>query len=679
MFRLHASAYARDDRVGESCMCGVCGILNLRGEFAANESALRRMVAAQRHRGPDDEGYLCGPGASLGFCRLAIIDLSPAGHQPMCNEDESVWLVFNGEIYNYRELVPELERRGHRFRSHSDSEVILHGYEEWGVDCVQRFNGMFAFAIWDRNQRRVVLARDRLGVKPLYYWSDGVSFAFASELKALLQAPGVQRQVSPSALHTYLEYEYVPSPESIFEGIQKLPPAYTLVVPLDGRAEGLATSAWQPKPYWNVQFNQGAAPARRVDEYADELYHLLKAAVQRRLISDVPLGAFLSGGIDSTSVVALMAELSDEPVKTFTIRFDEASYSESRYAAAVARRFGTDHHVETLRPDTLELISSIADVLDEPFADASALPTYLVSRAARKNVTVALTGDGGDELFAGYDWYRAQQFTGMTLDHLPAPMFRWLTSLTAQLPHSDKKKAMRDIAFRLMQGASLPPALQHVRWQMFWGDDELEALLVDPASAFTKVADPRIVALLAGSGSQRPLDQQQYTDIKRYLPDDILFKVDRMSMAVSLETRGPFLDYTLHEFAARLPPSLRLRGGVTKYLLRRAMRNRIPDETLTRSKLGFNIPYKIWLRTDLRELLQDMLAPSRLSQQGYFEPKYVQRLVAEHLIGTHNHAHKLWQLLMFQLWADRYLSGPQPDEHEAGTAPTVLSAPVESR
>jgi asparagine synthase (glutamine-hydrolysing) len=637
-------------------VCGICGILSLDGENTIAEHLLRQMTMAQIHRGPDDEGYFCAPGVSLGFCRLAILDLTPAGHQPMANEDGTIWLVFNGEIYNFQELVPGLEQAGHHFRSRSDSEVIIHAYEQWGTECLQRLNGMFSFAIWDSRKKSVFIARDCLGVKPLYYWSNGTHFAWSSELKALLTLPWVSRQLNVQALQSYLLYEYVPAPESIFSGIQKLLAGHYLQICLDGSARGCVTTDWQPHQYWDMHFQALEQEKHSIDDYVYELRSLLKAAVARRLISDVPLGVFLSGGIDSSSIVALMTQVSTERPKTFSIGFEEKTFSELDYAQAVACHFDTDHHVEILRPDANDLIQTVADYLDEPFADASALPTYLVSRMARQYVTVALGGDGGDELFAGYDWYRAQKIASVSIDNLPSGIRQRLSSLAAHIPPSAQKKGLRNIARRFLGVACLPSEMQHTRWQTFWHSEELTALLAMSENMDFQAINFHILALFAASNSSHSLDQQQYVDIKRYLPDDILYKVDRMSMAVSLEVRGPFLDYTLVEFAARLPTELRLQGVSGKYLLKRAMDGLLPRQVLYRPKLGFNIPYKNWLRTELRGLMLDMLAPTRLGQQGLFAPAYVQSLIREHLSGKRDHGHKLWQLLMFQLWAERYLS-----------------------
>lgn len=635
-------------------MCGICGILCLDGRKSIDEGLLREMTAAQRHRGPDDDGYFSADGVGLGFCRLAILDLTPAGHQPMTNEDGTIWLIFNGEIYNFQELLPLLEQAGHRFRSRSDSEVIIHAYEEWGVECITRFNGMFAFALWDNRNRRILLARDRLGVKPLYYWSDGSYFAFASELKALLAYARVPRHLNLAALQTYLSYEYVPAPESIFQGIQKLLPGHFLEIRLDGSTRAYRTGDWQPQKYWDVSFAQDTHSKRSEEDYISELGELFKSAVARRLISDVPLGVFLSGGIDSSSVVALMAECSPTRLKTFSIGFEEQSFNELGYARMVARHFDTEHFEELLRPDMYELLQTVVDALDEPFADASALPTYLVSQMTRKHVTVALAGDGGDELFAGYDWYRAQRLASASFDRMPAAVRQQLSATAGRIPPTDRKKGAFNIARRFLDVASLPVEMQHTRWQTFWRETELAQLLTITPQERIPAVDRRILDLFKASGSAHPLDQQQYADIKRYLPDDILFKVDRMSMANSLEARGPFLDYTLVEFAARLPAHLRLRNMTGKYLLRQMIKSKLPHDIMHRPKLGFNIPYKLWLKKELRKLLLDALAPDRIKRQGLFNPLYIQKLMSEHLHGTRDHAHKLWQLLVFQLWMERH-------------------------
>jgi asparagine synthase (glutamine-hydrolysing) len=634
-------------------MCGICGVFCLDGTGNIPNHILQGMIDVQKHRGPDDQGIFQFQDANLGFCRLAIIDLSSTGHQPMTNENNTIWLVFNGEIYNFRELIPVLEQFGHQFRSRSDSEVIIHAYEQWGTDCIHRFNGMFSFVIWDSRKRRAWLVRDRLGVKPLYYWSDGKYFAFASELKSLLVFPAVTRALNYHAIQSYMIYEYIPAPLTIFEGIQKLLAGHSLDVRLDGSAMGKRTSDWNLNRYWDLQCGVESADQRTELDCKNQFRILLTDAVKRRLISDVPLGAFLSGGIDSSSIVALMSELMSERPKTFSIGFQEQTYNELPYAQIVADKFHTDHHVEILHADAEGLLSTVADYMDEPFADASVLPFYLVCQMARKYVTVALSGDGGDEIFAGYEWYRAQRAASLTVDHLPLPVRAGIEAIAHHIPPSSKKKGLRNMARRFLEGAVLPQEMQHVRWQRFWQKAEMTQMLAIPD--VVDELDEEIVTLFRESGSSTALDQQQYVDVKRYLADDILFKVDRMSMANSLETRGPFLDYTVVEFAMRLPQQLRMKGFTSKVLLKQTMESSFPNGFFQRPKLGFNIPYKNWLRNELRDVLQDALHPSRLQQQGIFIPSSVQLLMKEHIAGTRDHAHKLWQLLMFQLWAERFL------------------------
>jgi asparagine synthase (glutamine-hydrolysing) len=642
-------------------MCGICGLISLDGERPISETLVRQMTAVLTHRGPDDEGYLNEPGIGLGFRRLATLDLSPLGNQPMCNEDGSVWVDYNGVIYNFDELIPELKAAGHVFRSRCDTEVILHAYEQWGEACVERFNGMFVFVLWDRRTRTIFIARDRFGVNPLYYWSDGTYFAFSSEPKALLTLPFVPRQLNLPALQTYLLHEYVPAPESIFQGIRKFPSAHRMSFRLDGSALGRRSHDWQPQPFWDLRFQPQDPSPRPVEEYVEEFRELFRSALRYRLKSDVPVGVFLSGGLDSSSIVAMMKQVSPATPRTFSIGYEEKTFNELQYARMVARHFGTEHYEEIIRPDATDLINTVANFLDEPFADASALPTYLVSKLASQHVTVALSGDGGDEFFAGYDWYRADRLASLSIDHLPPHLRERLSSWAQHIPPSAKKKGLRNTTRRFLDVALLPSTLEHARWQTYWHQEDLEQLLsIDASQRLGPGEDLMIRQLLeyfAASGSPHRLDQQQYADAKLYLPDDILFKVDRMSMAVSLETRAPLLDYRVAEFAARLPRQLRLHGMTTKYLMRRAMENILPQAILHRPKLGFNLPYKNWLRTELRGLLQEALSESHLRQQGLFELRYVQTLMREHLSGERDHAHKLWQLLIFQLWDQRYLSG----------------------
>ena len=625
-------------------MCGIAGILYTEASRGVYADELKRMCDTMVHRGPDDEGFYVRGNVGLGMRRLSIIDLA-GGHQPIFNEDGSVCIVFNGEVYNFRDLRRDLEARGHRFATNTDTEAIVHAYEEYGDECVHRLNGMFAFAIWDGRRRRLLLARDRLGVKPLYYLWDGYRLLFGSELKAILQGEEVPRNLDLQALDTYLTFEYVPAPRSIFRDIKKLPPGHLLVAQ-DGDVA--------VRRYWEVPWHRLEG---REEELADALYELLKDAVRIRLVSDVPLGAFLSGGIDSSTVVGLMSQVMDRPVTTFSIGFDDPSYNELEHARRVARHFGTEHHELVIRPDIVKLVEELVGFLDEPLADVSIFPTYLVSQLARRHVTVALSGDGGDELFAGYEWYVADKVE-RSYRRLPAFLRAHLVPwVVERVPPSSQKKGLVNKVKRFVEGATLPESLQHFRWSTFlreetrgrlYSGDLLHSLNGHDASS-------SLVAYLEAFREADPLWRQQFADIKAYLADDILAKVDRMSMANSLEARTPFLDYRVVEFAAGVPSELKLKGFTTKYLLKRSMARILPPEVLTRKKEGFSIPMKNWLRRELRPMLEEVLSPERLRQEGLFDPAYVEALKEQHLRGVANHSHQLWALMVFETWRDVYL------------------------
>jgi asparagine synthase (glutamine-hydrolysing) len=625
-------------------MCGIAGIVFHDRERTVEPGELKRMCDAIVHRGPDDEGVFLDSSVGLGVRRLSVIDLV-TGHQPISSEDGRVWVVYNGEIYNHRELRKALQAHGHTFATNSDTEVIVHAYEQYGEECVSRFNGMFAFALWDRRERRLLLARDRLGVKPLYYFLDDQRLVFGSELKAVLEHHGIKRSIDREALDSFLTFEYVPAPLSIFEGIRKLPAAHVLSL-RDGKAE--------VHRYWDLP----AAPRPGGErELGPALYDLVKDAVRLRLISDVPLGAFLSGGVDSSTIVGMMSELMDRRVKTFSIGFDDPSYNELEYARVVARHFDTDHQELVLRPDITDLVQGVVRYLDEPLADVSVFPTYLVSQIARRDVTVVLCGDGGDELFAGYEWYIADKLDRY-YRRLPARVrSRWIPELVGHLRPASQKKGLVNRLKRFVEGAALPEKLEHFRWSMFLSEAEKYELYGDELKRAVGHLDSgaRYIAHLGESGSADPLWRQQAADIKTYLADDILVKVDRMSMAHSLEARTPFLDYRVVEFAAGLPSHLRLHGLTTKYLLKRCMAARLPRPILTRGKQGFSIPMKNWLRHELRPLLEDVLSPARLRDAGFFNAAHVEQLKTEHLGGAANHAHRLWSLMVFELWRERYL------------------------
>jgi asparagine synthase (glutamine-hydrolysing) len=626
-------------------MCGICGIV---GNDPVDRAVLERMTRTLVHRGPDDEGFHVarfedGTAVGLGFRRLSIIDLE-SGNQPISNEDGSLQVVLNGEIYNFRTLREELESRGHRFATNADTEVIVHLYEEIGLRCVERLNGMFAFALWDEAERRLVLARDRFGKKPLYYADLGDSLLFGSELKALLEHPRCPRRLDFESVSRYLAVEYVPTPRSIFEGVRKLPAGHCLI-----RQEG-TTSIEQ---YWDLSVDPDRT-ALSDDEYAERFRQHLRDAVRRRLISDVPLGAFLSGGIDSSSVVALMAEaLPAGAVKTFSIGFDERSFDESSHARRVARHFGTEHHAELFTPRVMaDLLPDVGDFMDEPFADASILPTYLLSRFTREHVTVALGGDGADELLAGYPTFLAERATTFyrvprrVHDHVLVPLADRLPVSTANFGFDFKVK-------RFLRGAKAPVELRHPIWLGSFTPEEQEALLLkdfaDPFDDWRQASDH--------APSSDPIERLIYLYAKTYLQDDILVKVDRASMACSLEVRAPFLDVELVEFLARVPSRLKLRRFQTKRLLKLAMRDILPPGIATRPKKGFGIPIAAWFKGPLREALLDELAPDRLRRQGIFDAPIVQRLISEHMAGRRDHRKSLWTLYVFQLWHRRWIEG----------------------
>ncbi len=625
-------------------MCGICGIIEREPGRMASPAELQAMCDAIIHRGPDEEGrHLAGP-AGLGMRRLAIIDLA-SGQQPIFNEDSTAAIVLNGEIYNHLDLRRELESRGHRFRTHADTEAILHAWEEWGEACPAHLNGMFAFAIWDEKRQRLFLARDRIGKKPLYYYHDERRLVFASEIKAILTLPGIPREIDPRALDAYLTFEYIPAPMSIFKGIRKLPQAHWLA--LDERGVRI-------QRYWRLQYQ---TVDRTEAEAAEAFRELLRDATRIRLMSEVPLGAFLSGGLDSSAVVAMMSQTSTTGVKTFSIGFDNATYNELPWARLVARHFGTEHYEEMLTPDAVGLTERIVQQLDEPLGDFSVFPTWMVSEMARRHVTVALSGDGGDELLGGYETYIAEQLA-RRYQRLP----RWLRHgviepAVALLPPTEKKKGFFNKSRRFVEGCRLPADLQHVRWMIFLQEAEKALLYRPQLRELLAGRDPYgfIRLAFAESGAEAPLDQEEYVDIVTYLVDDIMVKVDRMSMAVSLETRAPFLDYRVVEFCASLPPPMRLNGQRSKYLLKQSFRGILPDEILNRRKEGFSIPIKRWMKEELRPMMLDFLSPAALDRSGCFEPAYVQRLIREHLEGTENHSHRLWALLMFQMWHARYM------------------------
>jgi asparagine synthase (glutamine-hydrolysing) len=634
-------------------MCGIAGFFALDGAPRSLPGVLDAMCTAMTHRGPDDQGTLERGPVGLGMRRLSIIDVG-GGHQPIANEDGSVWVVFNGEIYNHPELRETLMARGHRFATRSDTEVIVHLYEDHGEDFVKHLNGMFAIALWDAAREKLILARDRMGEKPLYYATIEEQLLWGSELKCLLAHPAVPRRLSLPALSRYLQLEYVPAPHSILEGVHKLPPAHLLV------AERGETRVF---PYWRLDLTPTPqAPSEA--EALEELKERLDVAVRRRLLSEVPLGVFLSGGIDSSTIAALAARHAPGRLKTFSIGFEDPSFDESGHARAVARHLGTDHHEDILSPARLiDLVPDLTRLLDEPFGDASVMPTFMLSRFAREHVTVALGGDGGDELFAGYPTYQAQKLATV-YDALPGPLRALVGGagrlVAGGLPVSTNNLSL-DFKLKKFTGALDAPALErHLQWLGSFSPADQAGLLSAEVRASLAGDDlySEARAVWGASASNDAIARYLHLDASTYLPDDILVKVDRASMATSLEVRAPFLDHTLVEFVAGLPSHYKLQGMTTKHLLKRAAADMLPGPILARPKKGFGIPVAKWFQGELRSMMLDVFSPARLREAGLFEVSAVQRLVKEHLDGTRDHRKPLWTLFMFELWREAYLKAP---------------------
>jgi asparagine synthase (glutamine-hydrolysing) len=631
-------------------MCGIVAIVERERDRPVSLREVEQMVRRLVHRGPDEQGTIALGGVGLGMRRLSIVDLS-GGQQPFASEDGSVLLVANGEIYNCAELREALAARGHRFRSRSDIEVLVHAYEEWGEAFLARVRGMFALALWDGRTRTLVAARDRAGEKPLYYAVTPEGLRLASEIKALLARPEVPRELDLEGLDQFLTYEYIPAPRTIFRHVQKLPAAHLLVY-REGRLEVRRywdAAAVVPRPWTEAE----AAAALRV---------ALERAVAGQMMADVPVGAFLSGGVDSSAVVAFMvraARARGGEVQTFSMGFADGTYNELPYAREVAAHFGTRHREGMVTPDLVDLVNELVVHLDEPFADVSLFPTYLVSRLAREHVKVALTGDGGDELFGGYDTYVAERLARRLAPFTPPVAVAILDRLAALWPPSEKKKGFVNKVKRFLHGwAHQPAAIEHYRWMTFLGPSakrRLYTAALRAALAESDVYRPVREAIGRVAGDDW-INRQLYADFAVYLADDILVKVDRMSMATSLETRAPFLDVDVMELAFSMPGWLKVRGGARKVVLRRALDGVVPARVLTRPKEGFSIPMKTWLRRDLQPLLRDLLAPERLRRRGLFEPAEVERLIREHLAGRENHAHVLFGLMVFERWAEEFLA-----------------------
>ncbi|MCB1874100.1 MAG: amidotransferase 1, exosortase A system-associated [Gammaproteobacteria bacterium] len=621
-------------------MCGITGVFDIKGKREISRELLSRMNETQFHRGPDEGGVHVEPGLGFGHRRLSIIDLS-SGQQPLFNEDGTVVVTYNGEIYNFPELTDELKRLGHVFRTHCDTEVIVHAWEQWGKSCVDRFRGMFAFAVWDRNQETLFLARDRLGIKPLYYatLADG-TFIFGSELKSLIAHPDLPREIDPSAVEEYFAFGYIPEPRTIYKQVYKLSPGFRLVL-RRGQAQFL------PEQYWDVSF--ATQMSLNEQQVQAELIERLKEAVKIRMIAEVPLGAFLSGGVDSSAVVAAMAGISNDPVNTCSISFGDPNFNESQYAARVAEQYGTAHRVEQVDPNDFDLIDHLADLYDEPYADSSALPTYRVCELAKKQVTVVLSGDGGDENLAGYRRYRWHTYEERMRSMLPLSIRRPLFGfLGAAYPKADwapkvfrAKSTLEAMARDSAEGYlhSVSILSNQMRSSLFSADLKRDLQGYRAIEVFRRYARQ--------APTDHPLSLVQYLDMKTYLPGDILTKVDRASMAHALEVRVPILDHKLVDWISTLPPELKLRGREGKYIFKKALESYLPKEILYRPKMGFSIPLASWFRGPLKQRVRDSILGETMSGSGLFERSYLETLVNQHQSGRRDYSASIWTLMMF--------------------------------
>jgi asparagine synthase (glutamine-hydrolysing) len=630
-------------------MCGICGIAISRGGPSVSEDILHKMNEAIAHRGPDEDGFYLNDKVGLASRRLSIIDLG-GGTQPISNENGTMRIVFNGEIYNYQELRDYLEKQGHLFRTQSDTEVILHLYEEFGTDCLQHLDGIFAFAIWDEKTQELLLARDRMGIKPMYYTHlPDWQLIFGSEMKSILKNPAVEREIDLVSLNEYLSYEYVPTPRTIIRNVWRLEAGHFLIY----NRRGIEIRA-----YDSLSFRQSESrPPVNWRDYSASLYNTLRSAVQRELVSDVPVGVLLSGGLDSSTIAALMVDLYPGKVESFTIGFEEGSFDESQYARQVARHLNTQHNEMVLTSKkAVELVGEIADFLDEPFADSSIIPTYLLSRFARQKVKVVLGGDGGDELLAGYPTVLSHRLIGYYERLVP-----WVLRAYVAPRVMDRLKVSFDnlsLDFRLrrfLAGRGVPLIARHQRWLGSFVDEEKTSLLQSWVKPVLRETYYQSYQYARECDAKEPLNQILFNDLKTYLEGDILYKVDRASMAASLEVRVPFLNREVVHFANDLPMDLKLHNFTSKFLLKKMMKGKLPNDIIQRSKKGFNMPVAYWLSGDLKELMMDMFSESFVKRQNLFDSAYIQQLTTEHFQHRKDNRKLLWTLLMFQMWHHRYI------------------------
>ncbi|MCG8430372.1 MAG: asparagine synthase (glutamine-hydrolyzing) [Candidatus Omnitrophica bacterium] len=626
-------------------MCGICGYIEKKRSLSDLAGLVSRMTGLIRHRGPDEDGFLIHEGVALGMRRLKVIDLV-SGTQPVFNETNDIAVVYNGEIYNFRELRDELMQRGHRFRTQSDTEVIVHAWEEYGVSCVERFNGMFAFCVYDLKKRSLFIVRDRVGIKPLYYVDNQACFAFASELKCLLEIPELSREYDLRALDEYLTFEYTLGPKTVLSSIRKLLPGHYIV---------MENQRARIEQYWRLGERE---PFTDRVSCAGELRKALSLAVKRRLISDVPLGVFLSGGIDSSILIGLMHEHVRGRIKTFSIGFKNRTYNELPYARLIARRYNTEHHESIVDCNLKAFIGDFCAYLDEPMADVSVFPTYLISRQARSMVTVVLSGDGGDELFGGYETYMAQQLYKRYYRRIPRLLRHTLIrGLADRLRPTRKKKGIVNRLKRFVAGDDFPADLMHYRWMLYLHKSRKQALYRGMLEDYAR-EDTTFEALrsrMAQVKGADELNRMMLSDFSVYLPEDILTKVDRMSMAVSLEARVPYLDHSVVELAYRIPGDWKVEGAATKAILKEACRDLLPEEIRRKPKEGFSIPLKNWLRDELKDTMQSVLTDPSFAKLPFFDHCAVETFMREHVAGSKNHAHMLWTLMVLALWHKRYI------------------------
>jgi len=628
-------------------MCGICGTVYFDDNRQVMEKDLIRMADTLIHRGPDGSGVWVEKNVGLAHRRLAIIDLREQANQPMCNEDGSVWVTFNGEIYNFQELRHDLQKKGHSFRTTSDTEVIVHAYEEYGRACVEHFRGMFAFAIWDRPEQKLFLARDRVGKKPLYYYMGSDRFVFGSEIKALLADPDIPSDPDPTAIDHFLALQYIPAPLTAFQGIRKLPAAHWLE---------LRNGHLQIGRYWKLRYT----PKRLVSvpEALEELKVKMAEAVRLRMISDVPIGAFLSGGVDSSAVVIAMAQEAQSPVRTFCAGFEDSAFDEREFAQLVAQRYATQHTELLVKAPVTDILPRLIWHYDEPFGDSSAVPSFAIAQLTRQHVTVVLNGDGGDEIFAGYDRYVTDRLV-RKVDFLPLSIRQKMDEVVHMFPDSWQQAGPFRKLARWVHVFAQSPGRRYARWGAHFQTEDRMRLYTQDFQHTVSQSDPEglFERIFEDSDTEDCTDEALAADVNLYLTDDLLVKMDRATMAHGLETRSPFLDHVLMEFVATLPSHMKLSGGTKKFLLKESIRGQVPDHLLDRPKMGFCVPLGSWFRTELREMTHDVLLSSRAKQRGYFQGDVVEGLLHKHCTGGDDHSAQLWDLLVLELWHRTFIDG----------------------